>query len=123
MLGCVSEFSAGLGLIDRVSPVVSSPVGDKGFEAIGRLAFRSRGIGVSPVETLNLGESAVDLGADGVDDDQVGELSATADIICFTRLAVNEAGLDPAAVVVYVNPVAHVQPIAVYWKSSPMESI
>src|SRR5436305_1369887 len=45
----------------------------------------------------------------------VGHLGATADVVRFARLCALEHGADRSAVVADVEPVANVQPVAVYW--------
>ena len=77
--------------------------GAVGDEADQRAARHERRVGQQPV----------DLAADGLDDLQVCAAAIGADVVHPARRAAVEHSADGAAVVFHVNPIAHLQPVAV----------
>ena len=95
-----SQFSLQLGGVDGIAGIVSRSVGDEGDE----------------VEVLALlpSEQPVDGLYDNLDDVDVLPLVEASDVVCFGNASVVEDDVDGPCMVLHIEPVADVLPLAVY---------
>lgn len=99
--GLPAEFALELARIDGVAPVVAGAVGD-----VADLLFVGLAVGARA--------QFVEQRADGVDDLDVGLLVPAADVVGLAEPAGFEHAADGAAVVLHVEPVAHLHAVAIH---------
>lgn len=101
--GAPAEFRPYLGHVDRVAAVVAGPVPDVGDE------LAAAGDATPRRERPDLVECV----ADRAHDLDIRPLGQSADVVDLARTAPLEHPTDGCAVVAHVEPVAHLQPVAV----------
>src|SRR5579862_9430487 len=93
-----SELAADLRGVDRVASIVAGPIGHERLE---------------PMRAVVAGTELVHEIADAIDDLHVGPLVPAADIILFAHPSPGEREHQPGAMILDVQPVAHLLPVAV----------
>ena len=99
LLGPPAELALDLARVDRVASVVAGPVGHVLDQA--------------EVRALGIGPHLVEQGADGLDDLDVRLLVPAADVVGLADPAARQHLADRGAVVLDVEPVAHLHAVAV----------
>src|SRR5262249_42878006 len=104
-----AELTLDLGGVDGIAPVVPRPVLHEGDEPPARSLWRGRHL----VEQV----------AERVDDVQVGPLAPAADVVRLPRLPAQEHRAERLAVIAHVEPVAHVEAVAVDGERFALERV
>ena len=111
---CITKLTPDLGFINRIAPIMALTIGDVGLELSTRPAVCCGSIGKALCQGRILGKGCVNGMADLLYHCDIGKFLAAADIVGLPNPALGKDQLDSQAMILNVEPIPHVQAIAVY---------
>src|ERR1700685_908788 len=109
--------------VNRVTPVMARPVGHIAQEAFTGYAPRCGRVWKAPAKFLVGAEFLINNSAHHTHQSYVFAFGAAADVVHLTDPAVLQYCLDAAAMVLHVQPVPDVTPIAIHGQRLPREKL